>query len=192
MLALAALGVMALEAYVECSDGVATAVAPRDLAKRSLAAAIGAGAATAAISFTAHREGLSLAPYSDQLAGRVQTVCFGETHAPMRRYALPECRQILADSLAGYAHSVRAVTPGFDDLSDGQKVAVIDLAYNVGLTNYRGSTLRLRYAMKDFPAACSEFLKWRFAGGRDCALASNGCTGIYERRLAERAACLED
>jgi lysozyme len=84
------------------------------------------------------------------------------------------------------------VTPGFDDLSDGQKVAAIDLAYNVGLTNYRGSTLRLRYAMKDFPAACSEFLKWRFAGGRDCALASNGCTGIYERRLAERAACLED
>jgi hypothetical protein len=34
-------------------------------------------------------------------------------------YTLPECRQILADSLAGYAH-VRAVTPGFDAPSDSR------------------------------------------------------------------------
>ncbi|PXW28266.1 lysozyme [Paraburkholderia caballeronis] len=158
--------------------------------KKGLVAVIGATAAAAAISFTGGNEGVRLAPYTDQLGGGVQTVCFGETDVPMQRYTLPECKQILDSSLAGYASSVRAMTPGFDALTDGQKVAVIDFAYNAGLGSYRSSTLRRRYAAADFPAACDEFLKWRFTGGRDCSVASSGCTGIYTRRRAERAACL--
>lgn len=158
--------------------------------KRSLAAVVGASCAAACISLTGSHEGVSLAPYSDHLAGNINTVCFGETHVQMRRYTLPECKQILDSSLAGYAGAVRAMTPGFDSLTDGQKASAIDLSYNAGLSNYRGSTLRRRYVARDFPGACDEFLKWRFAGGRDCAVASNGCSGIYHRRAAERAACL--
>lgn len=158
--------------------------------KKSLAAILGATAAAAAISFTGGKEGVRLAPYDDAIGGHVSTVCFGETNVPMRRYTLVECREILGSSLAGYASSIRAMTPGFDDLTDGQKVAAIDLGYNAGLENYRRSTLRRRYTARDFPGACDEFLKFRFAGGRDCAIASNHCPGIYTRRRAERAACL--
>jgi lysozyme len=159
-------------------------------AKRSLAAIVGAVCAAACISFTSSREGVRLTPYTDTLGGGVSTVCFGETDAPMHRYTLPQCKQLLDSSLAGYANSVRAMTPGFDALADGQKVAAIDFAYNAGLGNWRSSTVRRRYIARDFPAACDEFLKWRFAGGRDCSIASNGCAGIYTRRRAERAACL--
>jgi lysozyme len=158
--------------------------------RRSLAAIVGAACAAACISLTGSHEGVSLAPYSDHLAGNIDTVCFGETHVAMHRYTLPECKQILDTSLAGYASAVRAMTPGFDSLTDGQKASAIDLSYNAGLSNYRGSTLRHRYIARDFPRACDEYLKWRFAGGRDCAVASNSCSGIYRRRVAERAACL--
>ncbi|MBB3259636.1 lysozyme [Paraburkholderia bannensis] len=158
--------------------------------KKSLAAIVGAVVAAASISFTGGREGVSLEPYDDAIGGHVQTVCYGETNVPMRRYTLAECKQILGTSLAGYASGVRAMTPGFDQLADGQKVAVIDFAYNAGLENYRRSTLRRRYIARDFPGACDEFMKWRFAGGLDCSIAASHCAGIYNRRRADRAACL--
>lgn len=162
----------------------------KPLGKAALIASVGATAAAALISLTSSQEGVSLKPYDDRLAGNLQTVCFGETNVAMRQYTLNECRDMLGGSLAGYADSVRALTPGFDNLTDGQKVAAIDLAYNVGIANYRSSMLRKRYAAADFPRACSEFLKWRFVRGKDCALAENRCGGIYKRRQLERAACL--
>lgn len=158
--------------------------------KRSLVAILGATAAAASIALTGGREGVRLSPYDDAIGGHVQTVCYGETNVPMRRYTLDECKQILATSLASYAASVQAMTPGFDALTDGRKIAVVDFAYNTGLENYRRSALRRRYSVGDFPAACEEFMKWRFAGGRDCSIAANHCPGIYTRRRAERAACL--
>lgn len=162
---------------------------PSPTSKR-LIGVVGATAAATLISFTSSHEGVSLTPYDDRLAGHVQTVCFGETNVPMQRYTLAECKQILADSLAGYATSVRSMTPGFDSRTDGQKAAAIDLSYNAGLANYGRSALRRRYAEADFPGACDEFLKWRFVAGKDCSASSNHCIGIYRRRVAERAACL--
>ncbi|BCQ23174.1 glycoside hydrolase family protein [Caballeronia sp. NK8] len=157
--------------------------------KKTLAATIGAAAAAALVALTASQEGVSLKPYNDRLANNIQTVCFGETNVEMRAYSLPECKSMLSDSLAGYADEVRSVTPGFDTLTDGQKVAVVDLAYNIGVPNYKGSTLRKRYIARDFPGACGEFIKWRFVAGKDCAIASNRCGGIVTRRQLEAQAC---
>jgi GH24 family phage-related lysozyme (muramidase) len=157
--------------------------------KKSLAALIGTTAAAVLVSVTSSQEGVSLRPYDDRLAGNLQTVCFGETNVEMRDYSLSECKEMLADSLAGYAQAVRDSTPGFDSLTDGQKVAVIDLAYNTGLANYKGSTLRTMYIQKRFPEACEQFARWRFVRGKDCAIAANKCSGIWKRRQLERAAC---
>ncbi|WP_250489996.1 glycoside hydrolase family protein [Caballeronia sp. INML2] len=157
--------------------------------KKTLAATLGAAAAASLVALTASQEGVSLKPYNDRLANNIQTVCFGETNVEMRAYSLPECKSMLGDSLAGYAESVRAITPGFDTLTDGQKVAVVDLAYNIGMPNYKGSTLRKRYIARDFPNACNEFIKWRFVAGKDCAIAANRCGGIVTRRQIEAQAC---
>jgi lysozyme len=162
---------------------------PNRPGKKSLAVVIGTVAASMAISLTSSQEGVSLRPYNDKLAGDLQTVCFGETNVQMRAYSMDECKEMLADSLSTYATQVRNLTPGFDNLTDGQKVAVIDGSYNFGLENYRNSTLRKKYIAKDFPAACDEFLKWRFVRGRDCAIVSNQCGGIWKRRQLERNAC---
>lgn len=172
---------------------------------RKLIAVIGASAAAALIAFTAPREGVSLAPYQDKLARDVWTVCYGDTGVPMRRYSTAECQQMLADRLADYAKPVRALTPGFDTLTDGQKVAIVDLVYNIGIASYekvpirnasgdvigwRPSTIRTLYSTKQFPLACDAFLAYKWAGGKDCSIAANRCGGLIARRHAERAACL--
>lgn len=160
--------------------------------KKTLAGVVGATAAGLLITLTSSMEGVSLEPYDDRLADNLQTVCFGETNVEMRTYTLQECKDLLADSLSTYATQVRNLTPGFDNLTDGQKFAVIDMAYNVGVANYTGSTLRKKFIAKDFPEACDEFLKWRFVRRKDCSIASNQCSGIWKRRQKERKACRGD
>ncbi len=157
--------------------------------KKTLAATIGTIAATTLVTFTSLREGVSLKPYDDRLAGHVQTVCYGETNTTMRTYTLAECKDLLSRSLAGYAEAVSDDTPGFESLTDGQKVAAIDFAYNVGVANYQRSTLRKLYADKKFPAACDAFLDWKYVKGKDCSVKANGCSGIWSRRQGERALC---
>src|ERR1700744_2903073 len=160
--------------------------------KRTLTAVVGASAAALLISLTSSQEGVSLTPYNDKLAKDLQTVCFGETNVAMHAYTLPQCKDMLGNSLAGYAEAVREATPGFDSLTEGQKVAAVDMAYNAGVANYKASTRRVMYADKQFPAACEQFLRWRFInnGKTDCAIPANRCGGIYKRRLLERSACL--
>jgi GH24 family phage-related lysozyme (muramidase) len=152
------------------------------------------------IALTSSSEGVRLAPYNDAIGAHVQTVCFGETNVPMRRYSLAECKQILSTSLAGYAQAVHDSTPGFDTLSDGQKIAAVDYAYNRGVGAWRststadGPDIRSAYAGRNFPAACDMFAQWakvkRKGKWFECSVRANGCYGIYTRRLAERAACL--
>jgi GH24 family phage-related lysozyme (muramidase) len=180
--------------------------------KRSLAAILGATAAAGMIAFTGGNEcdrGCvargGLAPFNDTVGAHVETVCFGETNVPMRRYTLAECKQILADSLADYAEAVRTSTADFDTLTDGQKFAAIDYAYNRGVGNWRATStqdckpqdcpdIRSAYIARDFPAACEMYVKWAKVKRKkkwfDCSDRSNGCYGIYTRRIKERAACL--
>ena len=157
--------------------------------KLKLAGLLGSAAAIAAIGFTAPREGVSTTPYQDKLARNVWTVCYGDTQVEMRRYTSLECKQLLADRLADYAAPVRDMTPGFDTLTDGQKVAAVDFAYNLGVGAYKNSTLRQMYSAQQFPEACDQFLEYKKAGGKDCSIAANNCGGIIKRRQAERAMC---
>ncbi|MGJ8495904.1 glycoside hydrolase family protein, partial [Glaesserella parasuis] len=120
------------------------------LDRKTLAALIGAPAAAALIALTGGAEGERTEPYRDKLAGNIWTVCYGDTHVQMRKYSSAECKDLLATRLVDYATPVRDMTPGFDDLTDGQKVAAIDFAYNAGIKNYQGSTLRKMYIAQDF------------------------------------------
>lgn len=151
----------------------------------------GAAIAAAALAFTGGNEGVSLVPYRDSLGRGVSTVCFGDTVVEQRRYTLDECLAMLDPRMVQFADPVRSATPGFDGLTAGQKIAVVDFAYNVGVANYKASALRQRYAARQFPAACDEYLRWRYTGKpkRDCSIKANGCSGIWTRRQQERAFC---
>lgn len=154
---------------------------------KALAAVVCGSVALLVVSFTGSQEGLRNEPYKD--AANVWTVCYGETNVKMQRYTTAECQAMLDTSLAGYAEGVKKYTTGFDTLPAGAKVAAISMAYNAGLANYQKSTFRKMLAEKKLPEACDQLPKWRFVAGKDCAIRSNGCYGVYRRRLDERAAC---
>lgn len=162
--------------------------------KKSLGVVVGAGVAAALIAFTAPQEGVSLKPYNDKLAHNLSTVCYGETNVEMRTYTLAECKSMLDSSMAEYAQAVKDLTPGFDTLTIGQKVADIDWTYNHGIAAYKKSTLRVKYSKKDFPGACYEFPRWaaiEVNGQRkDCSDPANNCMGLYKRAIAQRNSCL--
>lgn len=158
--------------------------------KAALAAVMGVTAAYSLFTAVSGSEGVSLTPYQDRLARDIPTVCYGDTQAEMRKYTLPECQDLLYGRLATFTRQVKRLTPNFDSLTDGQKVAVVDATYNIGLANYTGSTLRRQYVANQFPAACYQFTRWRFVADKDCAVASSGCPGIMTRRLNEQNLCL--
>lgn len=158
--------------------------------KAALTALVGATAAYSLFCCVAGNEGVSLTPYQDRLARNISTVCYGDTQAKMRKYTLPECQDLLYGKLATFTRQVARLTPNWDSLTDGQRVAAVDLAYNIGLKNYAGSTLRRLYVANQFPAACYQFVHWRYVNRKDCAVASSGCPGIMKRRLNEQSLCL--
>lgn len=140
----------------------------------------GTAIAAALIATVAQFEGKSNAPYRDIVG--VWTVCYGETNVAMRRYSDAECQDMLADSLTGYAGPVLAVNPELRGHGN-QIIAASSLAYNIGVPNYRRSTVAKKFRAGDWRGACNAFLSWSYAGGKQVK-------GLLNRRNAERAICL--
>lgn len=68
----------------------------------------------------------------------------------------------------------------------------VDLAYNIGPAAFCGSTLVRRLNAGDYRGACDAILMWKRVGKQDCSQPDNRiCRGLWERRVAARAKCLE-
>ena len=149
--------------------------------KGRLPALVGVSAAAAMIATVAAWEGKSNVPYRDVVGAL--TVCYGETQMPMRRYSDAECKAMLSDRLADYAGPVLERNPELRG-HDSQLVAASSLAYNIGVANYRRSSVARLFSAGRWKEACDAFLKWNRAGGRVVK-------GLDNRRRAERAICLK-
>lgn len=66
----------------------------------------------------------------------------------------------------------------------------VSFAYNVGAARFCRSTLVRKLNSGDYSGACQELLRWRFFQGKDCAIPSNKCSGLWKRRQDEYAKCL--
>jgi lysozyme len=106
-------------------------------------------------------EGMSYKPYMDQ-AGHL-TVGVGHKILPsemafLDRQLLPsEVRELLQKDV----EKVLPVLDGFQNLSNGQKIALISLAFNIGNTAFKNSTLRKKLLEND-KSAVAEFERWVF------------------------------
>lgn len=144
-----------------------------------LGAVVGAAAA-GLIAVVAQFEGKSNDPYFD--LANVETVCFGETRVPMRRYSDAECEDMLANALADFAEGVLRRNPELRG-HDAQTLAATSLAYNIGLAAYSRSTVARRFSAGNWRGACDAFLMWDRAGGKKVR-------GLTIRRQKEREICL--
>jgi lysozyme len=150
--------------------------------RRGLAAIVGAAAVAALLVFTPAQEGRVLKTYRD--IGGVLTYCDGATENAQagRAYTPAECDAQLDRDLERHAAGIAKCVP-MDRLTDGQRVAFVDAAFNIGVSAFCGSSMARKANVGDMAGACDALLLWNKAGGREVA-------GLTKRRQRERELCL--
>ena len=151
--------------------------------RRGLLAIVGAVAATVLLAFTPMQEGRVLKTYRD--IGGVLTYCDGATENAQagKTYTPAECDAQLDRDLERHAAGIAKCIP-MDRLTDGQKVAFVDAAFNIGVPAFCGSSMARKTNAGDMVGACNALLLWNRAGGREVA-------GLTKRRQRERELCLK-
>ena len=128
-------------------------------------------------------EGLLLKAYPDPATGGAPwTIGYGHTGPEVRKglvWTQAQANNALADDVSRFADGVKALLD-VAPTTQGQFDAMVSLAYNVGIGNFSGSTLRKKHVAGDYAGAAAEFAKWNKAGGRVMA-------GLTRRRAAEAA-----
>lgn len=152
--------------------------------RRGLVALVGAVAAAALVTFTPTFEGTKYTTYRDM--GGVLTYCTGATEdaAWGRTYTPAQCRAQLDHDLARHALGIAKCIP-LARLTDGQRVAFVDAAYNIGVSAFCSSSMARLTNAGDMTGACNALLMWNKVGGKEVR-------GLTRRRQAERELCLWD
>lgn len=147
---------------------------------KPLAAIVGTAAAAGLLAIVPKFEGTKLTTYRDPIG--VLTYCTGATEDAQwgKTYSPAECREQLDRDLARHAEGVMGCIKA--PLTAGQKIAFVDLAYNVGVGAVCNSTLARKANAGDLDGACAELSKWTRAGGQVLP-------GLVRRRQAERDLC---
>lgn len=127
-------------------------------------------------------EGFSARPY--KCPAGVLTIGYGRT-IDVRPYEITteEAETIWLDKyVKTIADQILAIVKV--ELSNNQICALIDFVYNLGIGNFKSSTLLRKINQGDFSAAANEFLKWNKAGGIVLK-------GLENRRIAEKMLFLD-
>lgn len=150
--------------------------------KRGLAAIVGVVAAAALLILVPAREGTITKTYRD--SGSVLTYCTGATENAQwgKTYTPAECKAQLDRDLARHAEGVMACT--HVPMTDGQKIAHVDAAFNIGVTAWCGSSMARKTNAGDALGGCNALLLWNKIGGREIR-------GLTLRRQAERDICVK-
>lgn len=123
-------------------------------------------------------EGLRLSPYKDQLG--ILTVGYGYNllrpsaradlaavgaKLPIVRLSLAQAQLLFDPCFEEACNIAGELVPSFDTLTDNQKCALVDMAYNIGPNRMRGFTHMLAaLASKDYTEAAAQMLSSKWAG----------------------------
>lgn len=114
-------------------------------------------------------EGLRLNAY--QCSANVWTIGFGSTRGmdgapvkPGQSITIEQARALYVRDINIFSASVRRLVTV--KINDNQFSALVSLAYNIGLGNFRASTLLRKLNRGDFVGCSMEFGKWRRANGK--------------------------
>lgn len=131
--------------------------------------------------FVATWEGKSNIAYQD-LVG-VWTICYGETANVKKgqHKTTEQCNASLARELTEYNKQMNSVVKV--TLEPYEEIAYTSFVWNLGITNFKKSTLLKKLNAGYKAQACEELLKWNRAGGKVVQ-------GLVNRRQAEHKLCL--
>ncbi|MDR1946646.1 MAG: lysozyme [Desulfovibrio sp.] len=151
-------------------------------ASAALIALLGAGAAGLYANEVAKHEGLVLEAYRDPVG--ILTKCYGDTYdvTTGATYSREECTQSLNKQLINHAKPVLVCAPELKELSDGEKAAFLDLAYNIGTGNFCASSIPRLLKAGDRAGACAVISRFNRGGGVVMQ-------GLVNRRFDNRELC---
>lgn len=134
-------------------------------------------------------EGNKPIPYKD--TSGVWTACVGDTREidPSHIYTPQECQDRLVSQLHRHNEGLLKCMPALADSPDHFHGAILDLGYNVGVGAVCNSSIRKKVQDHNATGACQVITDFYKAAGKDCRVRSNGCYGVWRRRLWERAMC---
>ena len=151
--------------------------------KKTLAGVVGVAAAGILYTFVPAHEGEVLTTYIDPVG--IATVCYGDTDSalavPGASYIRAECLASLERQLIAHAEPVLEAVPEVA-ASPEMTAAFVSLAYNIGPSAFKKSTVVRRFRARDYAGACAAMEMWNKAGGRVLP-------GLVTRRADERALC---
>ena len=150
------------------------------MSNRVLITKIGAAAAALVVSTVAFYEGMVNRTYVDPVG--VLTSCYGHTGPELRKeqvFTDEQCLVQLQTDLVKHAAALECIKR---PLTDGQRVAFVSFAFNVGNDAFCRSTLVRKANAGDIDGACAELSRWTYAGGKQLP-------GLIKRRAAERQLC---
>ncbi len=131
------------------------------------------------ISLIKHFESCKLKSYLD--TGGVLTIGWGHTGPDVR--VDQEISQVRADALLMLdvynSNNIIALYASGVPLNQNQYDALVSFVFNVGVSNFRASTLLRKLLKRDYKGAADEFPKWIWDNGRVLR-------GLERRRKAEQ------
>lgn len=136
-------------------------------------------------------EGLRQTAYPDPATrGPPWTICYGHTGSvkPHQRDSIAQCKALLqADLAKTYASGVEAclLPKVVAAMPDTRYVAVLSLAYNIGVGGFCESSIAADLNAGEVQAACDAFMRYNRAAGIVFP-------GLTSRRAQERHLCLEN
>lgn len=153
--------------------------------KKSLAAVVGAAAASLLFALVPKHEGEVLTTYKDPIG--INTVCYGDTDPtlaiPGKTYTKQQCLESLERQLIAHAGPVLEILPEVKK-SPKMTAAFVSLTYNIGVGNFKNSSVARRFKSGDYKGSCEAISMWNKAGGKVLP-------GLVKRRADERQMCLD-
>lgn len=142
--------------------------------------ALSAAAIAAAVALISHYEGTVPRVYRDPVG--ILTACTGHVSPELKMgqtFTAEQCRQLLLKDIDKHAVALNCI---HSPLNEGQKVAFLSLAFNIGNAAFCNSTLVKMANSGNMAAACAQLSRWVYAKGQMLP-------GLVKRRKAERALC---
>lgn len=152
------------------------------LTKKLLAYGFTAAIAMSGGYLVAPNEGKVNSTYLDPVG--IATSCYGHTGPELKlgqKYTDAQCLDQLAEDLS--SHDKQMMNLVRVPLTDYQHAAFLSFTYNVGVGNFKSSTLLRKLNSKDYNGACQELVKWVYAKGKKLS-------GLVNRRQDELSMCL--
>lgn len=114
----------------------------------------------------------------------IKTSCYGHTGSELKlgqKFTDDQCLDQLAKDLS--SHDMQMMNLVRVPLTDYQHAAFLSFTYNVGVGNFKSSTMLRKLNSKDYEGACEELSKWVFAKKQKL-------NGLVTRRQQEKSMCL--